>query len=117
MATSTTDYLQRNWGFPVLPADFHQSFYNPEKKNIPKQPRAQEPRQTGLCQRNKTQSVPCTTKPPKLKSVPILIVFKHLDGLYRKSFALSAHLLFVVCLPLAVSFCLSVLGKGEAATS
>lgn len=43
---------------------------------------AREPRQIGLYQKDKAQTVPYTTKPTKLKSIQILIPFKHLDGLY-----------------------------------
>lgn len=105
---------------------FHHSFFNPppsppRQKKTPNPPtHVQEPRQTGLYQQDKTQTVPYNTKPTKPKSIPILIVFKHLDGLFglqKILFALSTHLLFVVSLSLAVSSCLSVLGKREAATS
>lgn len=76
-------YLQRKSVFPVLLEDFHHSFFNLEKKpSSPEQAHAQEPRQTGLYQKDKAPAVPYTAKPTKLKPIPILIPFKHLDGLY-----------------------------------
>lgn len=49
---STRDYCHRNWVFPVLPALFQHLFFSLEKN--PKQPRVQEPIQTGLYQQDKT---------------------------------------------------------------
>lgn len=76
-------YLQRKSVFPVLLGDFHHFIFNLGKNPpSPKQAHVQEPRQTGLYWKEKTQTVPSTTKPTKLKSISILTAFKHLDSLY-----------------------------------